>query len=113
MSEVHFDRIVGRLVRDADGAKLGRLADVVAQKEDGEVVVASYIVAPRAWVHRCAVPWVGTLWRFAWFYRVTWDQMDLSDPQHPRATCGRDDLTVEHVAPRKRPLTRRPGRRLI
>ena len=114
MSEVHFDRIVGRVVRDADGAKLGRLADVVAHYEDGELVVASYIVGPRAWMHRCAVPWLRTrLWNLAWFYQVTWDQMDLSDPHHPRVTGRRGDLTIDHVAPRKRQLTRRPGGRLV
>ena len=114
MSEIHFDQIVGRIVRDAGGAKLGRLADVVAHKEDGELVVASYIVGPRAWMHRCSIPLLTTrLWNFAWFYQVKWEQMDLSDPHRLRVTCRRDDLTIEHAAARTRPLTRRPGRRLV
>jgi hypothetical protein len=48
----------------------------------------------------------------AWRYRVSWDQMDLSDPIHPRVRCAAGDPHVEHLPPRKRGLKRRPARRL-
>jgi hypothetical protein len=111
--ELRLDLVVGRVVRDVDGATVGRLADVVARREDGALVVATYIVGPHAWIHRFAIHGLGwRLWGLAWFYRVNWDQMNLSDTYHPRLTCRRDELTIDHMPPRKRTVTRRPGRRL-
>jgi hypothetical protein len=112
-AEVNVDRIVGRLVRDADGARAGRIADFVTRKDGDDLVVSTYIIGPRAWIHRFAIHGLG--WRtrgIAWFYSVNWDQMDLSDPFRPRLTCRCDELTIDHMPPRKRGLGRRKGRRL-
>jgi sporulation protein YlmC with PRC-barrel domain len=111
--EIHVERLVGRTVRDSNGARVGRLSEVVVRKEDGAFVVASYLVGPQAWLHRFAVHGLGLrLGRIARIYRVPWEQLDLSDPKHPVTTCPRDDLVVEHLPPRKRGLKRRPGRPL-
>ncbi len=112
-TEVHLERLVGRIVHDTTGRRVGRLSEVVAKKEDDEFVVAAYLVGPAAWLHRFAVHGLGLRFRsIAWIYRVAWDQMDLSDPKHPVTTCPRDDLTVEHLPSRKRGLKRPPGRAL-
>ena len=56
----------------------------------------------------CATPAFGAKWQaLDWTlpgrvhgYRVRWDQIDLTDPDHPRLTCATDDL--EHIgAPRR------------
>jgi hypothetical protein len=112
-TEVHVERLVGRTVRDSNGARVGRLSEVVAKKEDEGFVVAAYMAGPQAWLHRFAVHGLGFRFgKIAWVRRISWDQMDLSDPKHPVTNCPRDDLAVEHLAPRKRGLKRRPGRSL-
>ena len=111
--EVHVEQLIGRTVLDTAGQRVGRIAEVVARKEDDEFVVTHYIVGPVAWIHRFAVSALD--WRMRGLglvYRVRWDQMDLSDPDHPRTTCTREDLTREALPRRKRGLTRRPARHL-
>ena len=103
------EQLIGRIVRDAAGNRVGRLSEIVAKKEGEAVVVSGYIVGPVAWIHRFAVAGLGLRVRgLGQVYRVAWDQMDLSDPRQPRTTCGRDELTREKVPRRKRGLTRRP-----
>jgi hypothetical protein len=111
--EVHAGRLIGVEVRDATGARLGRLAEILAQKNDEEIVVSAYLVGPVGWIHRFAIHGLGLrLGSLGRVYRINWDQMDLSDPAHPRTTCDRRELSTVGVPPRKRGLTRRPGRRL-
>ena len=111
--EIYAGRLIGRPVHDASGERIGRLAEIVAHKEGDEIIVASYYVGPHSWVQRFAIHGLGIRFRnIAWRYRVNWDQMDLSDPYHPRVICRCEELPVEHLPPRKRGLTRRPGRSL-
>jgi sporulation protein YlmC with PRC-barrel domain len=111
--EVHVEKLVGRAVLDKAGQRIGRIAEIVVHKEGDEFVVTHYIVGPIAWMHRFAVSALD--WRIRGLgvvYRVEWNQMDLSDPDHPRTACTREELTRETLPRRKRGLTRRPARRL-
>ena len=107
--EVKVEHLIGRIVRDAAGHRVGRLCEIVAKKDGDEFVVSGYIVGPVAWIHRFAVTGLGLRMRsLGQVYRVEWDQMDLSDPGQPRTTCARDELSREEWPRRKRGLTRRP-----
>jgi sporulation protein YlmC with PRC-barrel domain len=111
--EVHVEKVVGRTVLDTAGARVGRIAEIVAHKDGDEFVVTHYIVGPIAWIHRFAVSALDLRMRgLGGVYRVEWDQMDLSDPDQPRTTCARGELKRETLPRRKRGLTRRPARRL-
>lgn len=111
--ERHVELLLGRVVRDARGRRVGRLEEIVARKDGGDFVVSHYLVGPAAWFQRVAVHGLGFRGgRLGQVYRIEWDQMDLTEPSHPRATCSREDLHVEHLPPRKRGLTRRPARRM-
>jgi hypothetical protein len=112
-NEVHVEQLIGRVVLDTAGRRVGRIAEVIARKADDEFVVASYIVGPVAWIHRFAVAGLGLRMRgLGQVYRVAWDQMDLSDAEHPRVTAPREELARDVIPHRKRGLTRRPARRL-
>lgn len=113
MSEVLVGRLVGCRVDDNRGMRVGRLSEIEAKKEDEELVVSTYLVGPMSWLHRFAIHGLGLRMRgIAWVYRVRWDQMDLTDAEHPRLLCPREELAKDFLPPRKRGLKRRPGRRL-
>lgn len=111
--EIRAGLLIGRLVRDASGMRIGRIGDIVAERDGGEIVVTEYLVGPHGWIHRFAIHALGLrLRRLAWRYRVSWELMDLSDPHQPRVTCGANELPIDHLPPRKRRLKRRPAHRL-
>ncbi len=111
--EVHAGQLIGRQVRDAAGKRVGRIADIVAHRDGSEMVVTEYLVGPHGWLERFAIHGLGVRApSLAWHYHVKWDQMDLSDPAHPRITCDTGELHAEQMPARKRGLKRRPARRL-
>src|SRR5215211_4905296 len=91
MSDLELRRILGATVIDSEGVKIGRLEEIEAEKGGDACTVVSYIVEHRGLLDRMST-WAVTssmqkkLSRRASSrpYRVGWDQMDLSDPRHPR-----------------------------
>jgi hypothetical protein len=86
MKTVHVELLLGRLVRDAEGAKVGRIFAVQAEMEGADCVVREYELGASALLGRLGIPW----WRKP--LRVPWDQLDLGDPERPRLRCRRDEL---------------------
>ena len=91
---VHLDRIMGRIVRDVDGRRVGRVQEVRAEWRGEELELVEFHLGGTALLHRIGLPalrLVGV--RFdPEPIRIPWDRMDLSDPEHPRFDGSRDDL---------------------
>jgi sporulation protein YlmC with PRC-barrel domain len=89
--EIHVETLVGRELRDVEGCKVGRIEDLVVELLGTEWVVVEAHVGFGALVERVVelstlVPMMGALRRkLGRRYRVPWQQLDLSDPDHPRA----------------------------
>jgi len=95
--EVHVEQLLGRRVRDAADAVVGRIEELRADVVDGEAVIAEYHIGPAAAIERIAgflvqLPVFALLPISKWEYRVPWHALDLSDPEHPRLTVPRSDL---------------------
>ena len=87
-NEIRLEFLVGRQVMDEGGAAVGRIEEVRAQREGEHWVVADYEVGASALLERLAVRHLGLTWlRRSHGYRIGWEQLDLSDPDHPRLTC--------------------------
>jgi hypothetical protein len=89
MSDIHVERLLGRRVHDRDGRVIGRLEEMHAELVDGELVVTEFHIGPQATLERIGVfalrlPFFGALPFVRRAYHVSWDQMDFSDPHHPR-----------------------------
>jgi sporulation protein YlmC with PRC-barrel domain len=83
-SEVHLERLIGRKVHDADGKPVGRIEDVLAERADLECVVQEYHLGPYALLERLSVQVTRMLrGRKREPIRVRWDELDLSDVEHP------------------------------
>lgn len=87
--EAHVERLLGKKVRDREGEVVGRLQEIVAETVDGEVVVLEYHLGAAAMLERVGVflrqlPYFKILPFPRRFYRVRWDEMDLSEPAKPK-----------------------------
>ena len=82
---VRLDLLHGRLVRDVDGRKVGRVHDVRADEVNGELVVVEYFLGPHetlAWLGIKARMLIGAGGPAPW--RVPWHRLDVADPLRPR-----------------------------
>jgi hypothetical protein len=95
--EVRLHHLVGRTVHDADGCRIGRIQELLAEIElhehGNEYVVREFhigafgmfeaLTGSRFAQHAMqALEWL-TRYRV---YAVPWELMDLSDPERPRVT---------------------------
>lgn len=100
MSIVHVELLLDREVRDPSGKRAGRIEEIRARRTGSEIVVEAYHLGPVATLERLAAPIIrrglfaaigGP--RHSHGRRVRWDQMDFSDPEHPRLNCPVEELT--------------------
>ena len=82
MSEVPFERLLGRRVVDERGRKVGRLEEAVAVRRGGEWVVVEFHAGTAALLERLAASVFGFLGGRG--VRIPAERLDLSDPEHPR-----------------------------
>jgi Uncharacterized conserved protein len=100
MKELRLTEILGRKVVDSDGKYAGRLEDIEAVRGEDVSLIESYLV-----VHRGLLDRIQT-WALAAPlqksipvreksrpYRVPWDLMDMSDPEHLRILVPQANLS--------------------
>ena len=92
--KVHLEQLLGKLVRDPDDAKVGRILSVHAEIEGDECTVREYDLGAAALMENLGI----SILRVAHgLFRkeplsVPWDLMDLSDPERPRLRCSLAEL---------------------
>jgi sporulation protein YlmC with PRC-barrel domain len=104
MREIRLEQLLGRRVHDAAGARVGRIEEVRAEVEVGETgsdyVVREYHVGAYGALEalaggglaRSLLRTFGKALRYR-RHVVPWHLMDLRDPEHPRLTCRREELS--------------------
>jgi len=100
--EVHVELLIGRRVVDANGRKVGRIEEFLAEeKSDGlvvtEVLVGTYGLFQRLSIFHFGMGFLrlfGARGGTAKPHEIPWHKIDLSDPEHPRLTCAREELTA-------------------
>ncbi|MGZ3546168.1 MAG: hypothetical protein ACXWNY_14140 [Gemmatimonadaceae bacterium] len=97
--EINVERLIGRKVSDVDGTTIGRIEEFKIECDDKSCVLDSYLIGSSALIERLAAwtlvrPIARVLHgrRFYSLYQVPWQDMDLSDPQHPRLRTAKRDL---------------------
>ena len=96
--QLHVELLLGTRVFAANGQSIGRLEEIRTQGNRGHQYVSEFLVGIYSVFERLAAWRMGrTLLRFLGAkreqgYRIRWDQLDLSDPQHPRLLCDVDEL---------------------
>jgi hypothetical protein len=97
--EINAELLIGRKVRDVDGETVGRIEEFKVERDIRSLVLDSYLVGSSALIERLSAwtlvrPIARALHghRFYSLYHVPWQEMDLSDPRHPRLRIAKRDL---------------------
>ncbi|HEX3070646.1 MAG TPA: PRC-barrel domain-containing protein [Thermoanaerobaculia bacterium] len=99
-NEVKLELFIGRRVVDANGVKVGRIEEVLAERDGEDLLVTHYLVGVYGLFKQFSIQHFGAgvlrlLGARAFSrkpQRIPWDKLDLSDPDHPRLTCGIGEL---------------------
>jgi sporulation protein YlmC with PRC-barrel domain len=83
--EIQAEWLLGRRVTGPDGGTVGRIEEIRIDIEDGVHVVTEYHIGGGALLERLGL-------RSSSPFCIRWDQIDLSDPRHPRTLVPRDQL---------------------
>jgi hypothetical protein len=100
--EVHIELLLGRRVYDVHGQVAGRILAIRAKTEGAHCFVIEYHLGAEALLRRLGI----TSGRLIGIARpkprvVPWNQLDLSDPERPRLTVGREQLREAVEPPRE------------
>ena len=107
--EVHLELLLGKCVLDRAGKSVGRIQEVIAERQGDEWVVREYLVGRLALFDRLAALRIGRA-LFAVFrtkghaggYRVPWDKLNLTDLQKPCLHCSCQELETLTDRPEKK-----------
>lgn len=103
MPQIAIEQLLGREVTDPDGKVLGKIEEIIADGPDDALRVTEYHLGPYALTERMSLGSIiaPVLHLFGIRFReqlaVPWQNLDLSDPDHPRSTKSREDLPVRRV----------------
>jgi hypothetical protein len=85
MSDFHVEDLIGVVVRDQDGRKVGRIFEMIAEERDGELVIVEYHLGKGAGLERVSMS-LRNMFGITQNepVRVSWDRLDLSNWKKPK-----------------------------
>jgi hypothetical protein len=90
--EVRLERLLGRQVLAANNHALGRLEEVRVEQLGNRYVVTEYVIGALGLVERLGLGVKLLFGGRGSGYVARWNQLDISDAEHPRITCPIDEL---------------------
>jgi hypothetical protein len=90
--EVRLDRLLGRRVLAANNQPVGRLEECRADRRGSGYAITEFVIGVAGLFERLGVGAKLLFGRRGGGYIARWDQLDLSDPDHPRLTCAVEEL---------------------
>jgi hypothetical protein len=90
--ELRLDRLLGRRVRARNNRSVGRLEEVRAEQGAAGWVITAYVIGAAGLLERLGVGVKLLFGRRSGGHIAAWDQLDISDPDHPRLTCRVEEL---------------------
>jgi hypothetical protein len=91
--DIRLDRLIGRKVLTANNRSLGRLEECRAEQRGNRWFVTEWMIGTAGLLERLGLGVrmiLGMHSRSS--YVARWDQLDLTNPDHPRLTCSVDEL---------------------
>lgn len=98
---IHVELLLGEKVFALNGLPIGRLEEIRTQVNKGHYFVSEFLIGKYAVLERLAAWRIGrallrVFGKRKEGYRIRWDQIDLTDPAHPRVLCDVDELLPMH-----------------
>ena len=94
---IHVELLLGEKVFALNGLVIGRLEEIRTEINKGHFFVSEFLVGKYVLFERLAAWRIGrsllrVLGKRQEGYRIRWNQIDLTDPEHPRVLCDVDEL---------------------
>src|ERR1043166_3479542 len=96
---VHAEHLLGRIVYDIDGCKVGRIEEIEVEQTNRGCYVESFVLGHVGLLKRLSIRGIAPLFFPALVTSsarrdrgVPWDKIAISDPKRPRLCCRRDEL---------------------
>ena len=97
--EVNIEHLLGTKVCDVDGEHVGRIEEFRVERDGDSCLLEAYLIGTSAVIQRLSawslvrpIARLLSTRKILTIYRVRWEDMDLSDPHHPRLRIARGDL---------------------
>jgi sporulation protein YlmC with PRC-barrel domain len=91
MRELHVELLSGRKVVDRNGKKVGRIEEIVAEYRGADLVVQEVHLGRIGFVERFSLAF-GARIHNKKPARLRWEDIDFSDPEHPRLKVAIEEL---------------------
>ena len=96
-AEFHLDRLLGRTVMAGNNRPVGRLEEFHAEQRGAHFYIVEFVIGSAGLMERLDVG-VRALFGMKGRGKIArWDQIDISDPEHPRLTCSVNELGDLHA----------------
>jgi sporulation protein YlmC with PRC-barrel domain len=97
--EIKVELLLGTKVCDIDGASIGRIEEFRVERDERACLIEAYLIGASALIERLSAwtlvrpikNFLGVRKLYT-LYQVPWEDMDLSDPRHPRLRIAKRDL---------------------
>jgi hypothetical protein len=90
--EVRLDRLLGRQVLAGNNQPVGRLEEFRVESRGAGCVITEYVIGVTGLTERLGVGLKLLFGGRGGGYVARWDQVDISDSEHPRLTCPVEEL---------------------
>jgi hypothetical protein len=90
--ELFLDQLLGRTVVAGNNRSVGRLEEFRAEQRGEYFQIVAFVIGAAGLMERLNVGLRALLGMSGRGKIARWDQIDISDPLHPRLTCSVDEL---------------------
>ena len=90
--QFYLDQILGRPVVARDNRAVGRLEELLAEQRGDYFYVVEFVIGTAGLMARLNMGFKALFGVSGGGKIARWDQIDISDPKHPRLTCSIDEL---------------------
>ena len=90
--ELFLDQLLGRMVMAGNNRPVGRLEEFRSEQRGDYFNIVAFVIGAQGLMERLNVGLKALFGRRSGGKVARWDQIDISDPRHPRLTCSLEDL---------------------
>jgi sporulation protein YlmC with PRC-barrel domain len=90
--ELRLERLLGRQVHASNGRRVGRIEEFRAERRGNTLEIREVVIGVAGLLERLGVGVKLLVGAKTSGYVARWEQVDVTDPMHPKITCRVEDL---------------------